>query len=238
MKLWTKNCLYIQWKWKLSSRILYQRFEVRASLHHSAHKSCHCWQIQGYTFVYPFRDWTCDHGPIRNRLHRKGSIRVDRRDRHLRLVGCTNLVNEKQNFEFWSTVMCALATRLPWPLYFCPIRSDNSTSQYKYRGQVRCWNCTQNVIRHQSVYHCDDRGGTPNGCIFNLVSPVPTMAHLFGRWRDPAQGHSLAHLNHYRYPLCFLGDKPRPLSANHVTRFSGCLSCYSNCCIYRDHQCT
>ena len=35
-------------------------------------------------------------------------------------------------------------------LYFCFIRSDK---RYKYRHQVRCWNCTWNAIHHPNIYH-------------------------------------------------------------------------------------
>ena len=76
-----------------------------------------------------------------------------------------------------------------------------------------------NVIPHQSMYHRDGLAGTPNGCIFHLVSPVPTMAHLFGRL-DPPQSCSSALLNHYRHPLCFLRDRPLPLSDSYIMHFA------------------
>lgn len=90
--------------------------------------------------------------------------------------------------------------------------------QYKYLS--RCWECTRlNAVIRRNTYHCDGYAGTLNGCIFRLVLPLPTMAHLLRRWRGPAQVDSLAFLNHYHHPLRLLCDRLQHFSTSHITSF-------------------
>ena len=106
-------------------------------------------------------------------------------------------------------------------------------SQHIYQFKID--NRSQNAVLHPGAFHWGDLAGTPSGRIFCLISLVPTVAHLFGRWRDPAQGHSSTLFNYYHRPLCFLGDLPRPRSEKNITHFSGRHYCDSR--VFRAHQC-
>lgn len=138
--------------------------------------------------------------------------------------------------KYWRPAACSL-WRISLVIFLFHWLWQIDQSRYKYQHWVRYQSCIQNAIHPRSIDHCDDLGVIASRCIFRLIPVVPTMAHIFGRWWDPARPHSTALLNHYPHPLCFHGDSPRHRSAKSVKLFSWYF-CYWYPHIYHNNWCT